>query len=724
MFLLCYIHTRYQQISDFLIITLQYHVKKIREKADEYADIKEKEYNTNCNQYMPKVAKFLRWFVNDSINKSTTYDILSTKAFKILPASQFKPMADSLEKIGFDREKARWHHISHASRKIALYLRSIFMALDFSHQKSTSERLKAIQFLQYSLNAGKTASQIDLTSIIETIVSKKKRQYMYTEHDTHIQVDFAKLEFFVYEKITRNIEEGIIFCSNSLSYKSLDDDFISNINEEKKLKLIEELGYTRVLTFSNTRLEELCTDLNNAWIRTNNNIKEGTNSSIKFNTPKNRSKWSLSRSNNEDTDNTSVFDQLGQTEIADIAFYIFKKFNLIKIFSHIKPYRSKQDFTSDNIIACTLAGAFGCSLNKMFEISDLNLHELRQTYTNAIRIETLKNTNDFIVNEIAKLEIFPMWDIIPNKRLSDADGQKFESKFETIQSRHSTKFFGLGKGVVPYTLVTNHVPINSRIISPNEHESHFTFDIIYNNTSDIQPDMVTGDMHSINQLNFFILDAINVEFVPSYRDIYDKSKKIYCVGNPKQYEGLIKPIGQINIDIIKEQSKTIEKMLLSLIMQETKQSIIVKKLSSHKRYGRLKKALWEYNKILSSIHILNLIDNKELRKHIKTARNRTESFHQLQSKIRKVHGGKFSGKTILENEIWNQAARLVANMTIAYNSIILNDLAKKYPNLKNSIRKISPIAWRHINFTGKYTFKKKKKLFSFDEIVEKLKKWL
>lgn len=83
------------------------------------------------------------------------------------------------------------------------------------------------------------------------------------------------------------------------------------------------MGYTRVLTFSNTRLEELCTDLNNAWIRTNNNIKEGTNSSIKFNTPKNRSKWSLSRSNNEDTDNTSVFDQLGQTEIADIAFYIF-----------------------------------------------------------------------------------------------------------------------------------------------------------------------------------------------------------------------------------------------------------------------------------------------------------------------------------------------------------------------------------------------------------------
>ncbi len=79
---------------------------------------------------------------------------------------------------------------------------------------------------------------------------------------------------------------------------------------------------------------------------------------------------------------------------------------------------------------------------------------------------------------------------------------------------------------------------------------------------------------------------------------------------------------------------------------------------------------------------------------------------------------------MLENEIWNQSSRLVANMAIAYNSIILNDLVNKYPELKNIIIKISPIAWQHINFSGKYTFKKKKTLPSFDEIIEKLKKWL
>ena len=72
--------------------------------------------------------------------------------------------------------------------------------------------------------------------------------------------------------------KGVIFCNNSLSYKSLKNDFISNINEAENLKLIQELVYTRVLIFANTRLEELCKALNEGWIPTNNNISKGLNS--------------------------------------------------------------------------------------------------------------------------------------------------------------------------------------------------------------------------------------------------------------------------------------------------------------------------------------------------------------------------------------------------------------------------------------------------------------
>ena len=75
----------------------------------------------------------------------------------------------------------------------------------------------------------------------------------------------------------------------------------------------------------------------------------------------------------------------------------------------------------------------------------------------------------------------------------------------------------------------------------------------------------------------------------------------------------------------------------------------LRKLSSHRRNLILKKALWEYNKIFRTTHILNLINDEELRKNIKKARNRTEAYQQLQRTIRKVHSGVLSGGRAMEN---------------------------------------------------------------------------
>jgi Tn3 transposase DDE domain len=55
------------------------------------------------------------------------------------------------------------------------------------------------------------------------------------------------------------------------------------------------------------------------------------------------------------------------------------------------------------------------------------------------------------------------------------------------------------------TLVANHVPCNARIIGTHEHESRFVFDILHNNTTDIQPERHSTDTHGTNQVNFWLL---------------------------------------------------------------------------------------------------------------------------------------------------------------------------------------------------------------------------
>jgi len=154
------------------------------------------------------------------------------------------------------------------------------------------------------------------------------------------------------------------------------------------------------------------------------------------------------------------------------------------------------------------------------------------------------------------------------------------------------------------------------------------------------------------------------------------------------------------------------RVLLSLLIQDNTQTTIIRKLNSHTRYAKLRSALLEYNKLLKSTHVLNLIHDTPLRKAIRTARNRTESYHFLQGVIRKVYHGIFKGEKIANNRISAHATRLVANCIVAYNAIILNSIYEKMLKEDVSLKvleefaRISPIAWGHLVFTGMYNFMK------------------
>ena len=129
----------------------------------------------------------------------------------------------------------------------------------------------------------------------------------------------------------------------------------------------------------------------------------------------------------------------------------------------------------------------------------------------------------------------------------------------------------------------------------NEYEGHSLYDMVYGNKTDIEIDMVTGDNHSINKLNYLALDAIDVEYVPCIRNVREAANDLYSVKSPEEYKGLLVPKGKINVERIKSQKRGVLRVLLSLIMQENTQSNLIRKLNSHPRYARLRTALFEYN---------------------------------------------------------------------------------------------------------------------------------
>ena len=118
-------------------------------------------------------------------------------------------------------------------------------------------------------------------------------------------------------------------------------------------------------------------------------------------------------------------------------------------------------------------------------------------------------------------------------------------------------------------------------IGLNEYEGHNLYDIIYNNKSNITIDHVTGDNHSNNPINFVILDSIDVGYLPSLKNIKQEAEKLYSFQDISEYEGfLLQPKAKIDTELIKSNKKWIQRVLLSLIMQESTQSTIIRKLST------------------------------------------------------------------------------------------------------------------------------------------------
>ena len=78
--------------------------------------------------------------------------------------------------------------------------------------------------------------------------------------------------------------------------------------------------------------------------------------------------------------------------------------------------------------------------------------------------------------------------------------------------------------------------------------------------------------------------------------------------------------------------------------------------------------------------------------------------------------------TDLDVAISNECGRLVANIVIAYNSILLSGILNRYQAAGNRkalelLKQISPVAWQHIHFLGHYAFRDKQHPIDLEAIL-------
>jgi len=723
LYLLCYAWQRYQQLSDNLVSSFCYQLKKLEEETKSDSKQLLNQSLSSKQHESPQVGRLLLLYVDEAIDDATLFGTVRDQAFNIMPKDSLITAGQRLCEKSPSQMAFRWEAVDNVTARCKKNLRPLAMSTDFSSTDTQNPWLMALNWMKTVFSRQQTLAQRPVSEIPADTIPKRLRSHLLIldEEGKATGIRGDRYEFWIYRQNRKRFDINELYLNDSVVNRRFSDDLVSM---EKKADVLKKLDIPWLRQPLAESIDALYAELSQQWKLFDRELRQGKLKHLEYDEVREHLTWHKPKVNKDEALKLGFYAKLQAHDIADIFRFVNEQCQFLSALTPLQPRYAKKIADEDSLMAVILAQALNHGNLSMSETSDIPYHVLEATYQQYLRLSTLKASNDRISNFISELSIFPYYSFGLEQLYGSVDGQHLEMGTPTLKARHSKKHFRRGKGVAAYTLLANHIALQTELIGSHEHESNFLFDICYNNTSNIMPTAITGDMHSINKANFAILHWFGMKLMPRFVSLQNQLKHLYCADDIANYEKfLIKPAGQINRSLIESDQAHIDQIIATLGLKEMTQSTLIRKLCALPAQNRTRKAIFEFDKLVRSIYTLKYLRDPQIERDVHRSQNRIESYHQLRSFTSQVSGKKqLIGRTDLEVAITNQCGRLIANVVIAYNSIILSLLVDKYKAAGNEkviaqLQKISPVAWQHIHFLGHYDFKNNRNPINFDEIL-------
>lgn len=707
LYLLCFIFHRHQKMSDNITHAFLYKIDNYVADAQKAADAVIKKEGNQLHVSDEHIGLLIGYYAEDSMF-DWNFAKVAAKAYETMPKATIQKIKQHYGNRATYKDQLIWQYYVDKKHAISRNIRPMVKALNLGCDQENNAVFEAARFLQSLLRENKSLEDVAKSTLPKKIIAKRYKPYII--HDN--EINLFQYEFLVYYRLRKYIGNHKIYLNDTVQFKSFNEDIKATANwEEDQTKILKYLDNPKLNADITNRLDELKNILEPLYITVNDRIENGENKFVNIVLKDEKETWTIDYPNDPDEFDHKCYRNLAIVDIGDVFDFVNEKSNFMRGLKHIKPRGSKGKSDYQNNKGCIIANGTRQGIDQMSKRSNLNLQSLKTSHANYIRLETMTDTCTILTNEISKLTLFKKYNFQLEINHASIDGSKHASKRQTAKCRYSSKYFGLEKGVSALNMVLNGVPIHTKIIGANEHESHFSFDMYFNNETDVIPNMISTDTAGSNQLSFLLYDLVDVQYAPCYKSIV-KTMTNNLVGfhQANHYKDmLIKPKKKINRQLIEIEHEAMQQVFAAMLMKETTQHVVVKKLACRENTSKLKRAMWEYNRILFSIYMLNYVDDPMLQRAVRIALNKGENYHKLYNAVAKVGGKKFRGMSDVEIEIWHQCTRLLTLIIIYYNVYLLSalvdaKLAEGDEEAAELLSRISPLAIRHLNLGGLYHY--------------------
>ena len=459
-------------------------------------------------------------------------------------------------------------------------------------------------------------------------------------------------------------------------------------------------------------MADLSSRLDLAWQQTATNLPN--NSAVRIEHRKGRDELVLSPLDKVERPpslvalQSAISARLPKIDLPDVMLEIAARSGFADAFSHVTERHSRVEDFATSLCGGLIAQACNIGFEPLVRSDQPALSRARLSWVsqNFIRPDTIAAANSRIVAAQNALPIARAWG---SGDVASADGIRFVAPAGAIHAGPNPKYFGAGRGITYYNLVSDQFTgLNAVVVPGTLRESLLILGLLLDQETDLEPAEIMTDTAAYADTVFGLFWLLGYQFSPRLADIGDS--RFWRIDRAADY-GVLDGVARHRIDteVIRDNWEDLLRLAGSLKLGRIHAGAIMRVLQVKDRPTTLARALAELGRIIKTLHLLGYIDSKEKRRRILTQLNRQEFRHRLARRV--CHGDRGEIRKAYRQEQEEQlgALGLTLNAIALWNSIYIQAAIEQLTRegwtiSEADIARVSPLAFKHINFLGRYAF--------------------
>lgn len=693
------IYSLERSAQDDILGVLEQLLKKIfNDSAKHYKQDRQSSIKS-YDQSAAVLAKVCQLILDDSLPDAA----LRAQLFKVVSQEKLTAAVSCITQLIRPQNEIHFKELDKRYRTIRLFLPTLLSHIRFEGNVNGQPLLAALEWLEENLTQKTPAYPAPKDMIRNTwqadIYGQDRDAF-----DMHAYV------FCILDSVLSSLKRRDIFISSSWRYADPHANLLNGAEwDAAKPVVCRALGLSDIPA---SALNALAVELDETYNVVAANLPE--NSKVSIETKDGESRLILTPIEKIAEPPSLVLlrrriaDLMPPIDLPEMILEVSAHTHFTDAFTHISEQSSRAKDIETSLCAVIMAEACNTGFEPLIrpEVVSLKRDRLSWVAQNYLRNSTIADANAALVKSHTQIPLANYWG---EGEIAAADGMRFVVPVNTVHAGPNPKYFGLGKGVTWYNLLSDQLSgLNDLTIPGTLRDSLSLLAVVLEQQTVLQPTTIMTDTGAYSDVVFGLFRLLGYRFSPRLADI--AGKRFWRI-NPDADYGELNAIAtsKIKLEKITPYWEDMLRLAGSLKLGKISALSVMKTLQVGSKPTRLALAIAEYGRIDKTIHLLTYLDDEDKRHIIQKQLNRVEGRHNLAREVFHGKRGELRKKYQEGQEDQLGSLGLMLNIIVYWNTLYIEAAieqlkAEGYPVIDEDIARISPLIFHHINMLGRYLF--------------------